>query len=167
MTLLEARHGSTLSEAEIRPWPNLGTATTRDLLSSQDLIDPPILRRRTESRPASPIGLSVGQVLAAQGALLDNWDGQGAIAPDMTAIRAAQGFIAELPSEVPPAVSASTTGGVLLEWESESVDLLLEIRNDGAVEALVSWSTGTEVEGPLATLKQQVLDALAVLLDDA
>lgn len=165
MKLLEASHGSTLSETEISPWPNLGMATT-NLLSSRDLVAEPVPRHRPEGRPVSPNGLSVSQVLAAHGALRDNWDGEGAIAPGVTAIVVAHRFVAELPAEASPTISASVTGGVLLEWNSEAVDLMLEIANGGTVEALVSWSSGPEVEGPLATVKQHVLDALAVLFDN-
>ncbi len=165
MTLLETRVGATMSEAEIRPWPSLGMSTTGDLLSTRDLAPMPSVRPRPTSRPASPIGLSVGQVLAAHGALQDNWDGEGAAAPAPTAIRVAEHFVAELPAGATPSISASVEGGILLEWESQAVDLMLEIGNNGSVEAFVSWSSGSEVEGSLATVKQHVLDALAAFLD--
>lgn len=164
MKLLDDRHGSTMSEAEISPWPNLDMATTGDLLSARELVAQPGPWARLAARPAAPIGLSVGQVLAAHGALSDNWDGDGAIAPGVMAIRVAQSFVTELPTGATPSVSASVEGGVLLEWESQTVDLVLEIANSGAVDALVSWHSGSEVEGPLATVKQHVLDALAALL---
>lgn len=153
MKLLETRRGATMSEPEIRPWPSQGMSTTGDLLSARDLT------------PVPPTGRSVGQVLAAHGALQDNWDGEGAVAPASTAIRVAEQFVAGLPADATPSISASVEGGVLLEWESQTVGLILEIGNTGSVEAFVSRATGSEVEGSLATVKQHVLDALADLLD--
>lgn len=164
MTFLEDRPGSTMSEAEILPWPGRGMSSTGDLLSDRDVTTAPA-RPRLAPRPAAPLGLSVGQVLAAHGALEDNWDGRGAVAPSLASIRIAQRFVADLPTSAVPSISASVEGGVLLEWESQVVDLMLDIANSGLVEALVCWPTGEELEGPLTTVKQPVLDALALLLN--
>jgi hypothetical protein len=162
--LVETRHGTTMSETEIHLWPIRGTSSTADLLSDHDVM-PTQGRMRMAPRPPTLPHPSVGQVLAAHGALQDNWDGQGAISPSLASIRTAQRFIEDLPARAVPTISASVEGGVLLEWATEAVGLILEIANSGVAEALVCWPNGEEVEGPLPAVKQSVLDALALLFD--
>lgn len=164
MTLLESTQ-STMSDPEVASWSGVTVAawtdalSCREVMTGRDASTPPAPNRQRSA--SSPL---VALVLADQGALVTNWDGHGAPAPELTAIRVAQTFLDALPSGPPPAISASAAGGVLLEWERDDVELLLEVKNDRNVHALVTWPDGREFEGPVATLKEPVLDALAALI---
>lgn len=163
MSLLEAHHRPTMSDDEVRPSANFGMATAPEVLSNTELLGGTVRRDADSAFGDSPAG-SVRRVLACHGALVDNWDGHGSISPNRSAIRNAELLVRSLPNGAVPAITASVTGGVLLEWESSDVALILEIPNTGHVEAFVSWPSGREIEGPLTSLKQYVLDALAALL---
>ena len=105
--------------------------------------------------------------LAHLARLLDDWDGHGAVTPSSEAISHAREFLLDLDDSWPrgalrPAVMASTDEGVILEWVSDAVELVVEFEADGSLDTYVLLG-GKEMEGPLADLGPQVSEALARL----
>ena len=93
----------------------------------------------------------------------DNWDGYGALAPTAEALGAAAHFLQMWRQEsCRPTVMGSTEGGVLLEWETDEVDLILEFEDLGVVSAYVRMGQ-TEVEGPVPEHLEAVRDAFGCL----
>ena len=90
----------------------------------------------------------------------DNWDGYSAVAPTAEALRAAAHFLEMWrPQPCRPTVMGSTEAGVLLEWETDEVALILEFEEQGDVSAYVQMDQ-TEVEGPVPEHLEAVRDAL-------
>ena len=54
----------------------------------------------------------------------------------------------------------STEGGVLIEWQTEEVDLILEIESSGEVNAHVRTES-QETEGPAGDQINRVVEALS------
>lgn len=100
-------------------------------------------------------------------ALESNWDGHGALRPRPDSLQVVAEFLAALPSEMPdPDVLASTTGGVLLEWEQDDVELLLTVSGAAFSSAVVAVDD-SEVEGPIDSVRDEVLEALSKLMSRA
>ena len=98
----------------------------------------------------------------------DGWDGYGAAAPSSEALAITSQFLRTLDTwkrQAPiPAVMASTEGGVLLEWETEEVDLILEFQAMGDVIAHVRTES-CETEGPVGDQIDRVAEAFSCLWD--
>ena len=117
-------------------------------------------------------GVAVGQegipkvvieLLAPLVELDDDWDGYGALVPRVGALKAAADVLAEWGENVPtPQAMASVGGGVLLEWESLDVDLVVDVGADGDISVYVRGGDG-ESEGPLDEHRQEAKQALALL----
>ena len=93
----------------------------------------------------------------------DDWDGYGAFAPTVEALREAAQFL-QVWRGFPcrPAVTGSTEGGVLLEWAVDDVELVLEFEDQGEVSAYVRMGQ-TELEGPVHEHQETVRVALTRL----
>ena len=103
------------------------------------------------------------ELLAPLAALDDDWDGYGALAPRAGALKAAADVLVWWGQNVPPPqVMASVGGGVLLEWESRDVDLIVDVGADGDISVYVRGGDG-ESEGPLDEYRQEAEQALALL----
>ena len=117
-------------------------------------------------------GVAVGQegipkvvieLLAPLVELEDDWDGYGALGPRVGALKAAADVLVEWGQNVPPPqVMASVGGGVLLEWESRDVDLVVDVGAKGDISVYVRGGDG-ESEGPLDEHRQEAKQALALL----
>jgi len=85
--------------------------------------------------------------------LEDGWDGHGALAPRRSSMEAAAEFMRGLPrTGLPlPDVMASVAGGVLVEWHSATVDLLLNFEPGEPTTVYVRLGD-VETEGDLADL---------------
>ncbi len=95
-------------------------------------------------------------------ALADGWDGHGAAAPSRQALTLASQFLAALTAAPFPDVMPSVDGGVILEWEGDEVDLVIEIL--GTRQSTVYVRRGDiEEEGPLSAHRQAAAEALAAL----
>ena len=103
------------------------------------------------------------ELLAPLAALDDDWDGYGALAPRAGALKAAADVLVEWGQNVPPPQAmASVGGGVLLEWESRDVDLVVDVGAEGDISVYVRGGDG-ESEGPLDEHLQEAKQALALL----
>ncbi len=165
--VLDSRMRSTLSDDEVWPSPVVGPDTS-SWLSEREIrfvgsgsvggrtLDLPSQRQSSTRRRAADL-------LEPLLWLNDGWDGHGALAPTTRALKMAGGFLRSLQEPAPfPDVMASVTGGVILEWESIEVDLVIEIQAAGG--ALVFLRRGdAEEEGPLAVHQQAAGEALAAL----
>jgi len=106
---------------------------------------------------------AVSELLAPLTALEENWDGYGALAPSAGALKAAEDVLVEWGRSVPPPqVMASVEGGVLLEWESRDVDLVVDVGAEGGVSVYVR-ACDVENEGPLDDHRQEAERALTLL----
>lgn len=98
----------------------------------------------------------------------EGWDGYGAAAPSSEALSVASYYLRTLGTwkrqPPPPAVMASTEGGVLLEWQTEEVDLILEFESRGEVNAHVRTES-LETEGPAGDQIDRVAEAFSRLWD--
>ena len=73
--------------------------------------------------------------------LAENWDGYGAAAPGAKVIDLAQGFVGLLEAMLarstasPPEFHVSPTriGGVLIEWNGDSIEHEMELSPDGSI----------------------------------
>lgn len=100
--------------------------------------------------------------------LMPDWDGYQGKAPSVASLNLAVRVLAALPSQVPdPRVLPSTDGGVLLEWETSGVELLLSLGDHGLQSAVVSIDGLDEHEGSAAGLHDEIIDALVTLADRA
>ena len=117
---------------------------------------------RRACRRRSPRGLNHSLISVTTGT------GYGAAAPTPTALRTAARFIQGLldsakrisADSLPmPDVMASVSGGVLLEWESDEVDLFLDL-GPNAIVAVYVRRADSEEEGPLLEHHEAVADAL-------
>ena len=103
------------------------------------------------------------ELLAPLVELDDDWDGYGALAPRAGALKAAADVLVEWGRSIPsPQVMASVAGGVLLEWESRDVDLVVDVGAEGSVSVYVR-ACDAESEGPLDEHRQEAEQALALL----
>lgn len=103
------------------------------------------------------------ELLAPLAALDDDWDGYGALAPRAGALKAAADVLVEWGRSIPsPQVMASVGGGVLLEWESRDVDLVVDVEAEGSVSVYVR-ACDAESEGPLDEHRQEAEQALTLL----
>ena len=103
------------------------------------------------------------ELLAPLAALDDDWDGYGALAPRAGALKAAADVLVEWGRSIPsPQVMASVGGGVLLEWESRDVDLVVDVEAEGDVSVYVR-ACDAESEGPLDEYRQEAEQALTLL----
>lgn len=99
--------------------------------------------------------------LSAHGAMVDNWDGEGARAPTHIAIAMCQHWIDGLPAWWPqPSIYPSVEGGVIMEWNHDKVDLFLTFDNSGQVEADANWYG-------INTSKRDIDDALDVIFGNS
>lgn len=93
----------------------------------------------------------------------DDWDGHGGLAPRAAAVARAALFLATVQAAVPaPEVMASSTGGVILEWERPSCEVLLHFDADAVVTAVVELGSET-YEGPAASLGPELRRAWSLL----
>lgn len=153
-----------MSSAEVT-WPSSWQPAFGESLSEHDIY---ISYSPTFERPG-PISTpslrpSLAEKLSRLVALDANWDGRGAQRPASDSIGKVQEFLAALPNAMPdPDVLASTTGGVVLEWELDDVELLLTVAGSAFSSAVVLIDD-KEVEGSIASVKDEVFEALYRLI---
>ena len=167
--LLDDKTRSTLSDEEV--WPARTPTGYRDALSDQD-IQPMLFgfsgfripergSSLTTARQRAPIALMEPLLW-----LSDDWDGHGALAPSVGAMKICGAFLRGVPENLClPDVTASVDGGILLEWDSDDSDLLLSIDKNGHVTAYLRNGT-TEVEGPLSSHQLAVAETLSSFVQD-
>jgi hypothetical protein len=98
--------------------------------------------------------------------LVDDWDGHGALAPSVAAMKICGAFLRGAPENLRlPDVSASVDGGILLEWDSEESDLLLSIDQIGHVTVYLRNGTA-EIEGSLSSHQLAVAETLSSFVQD-
>lgn len=106
---------------------------------------------------------AVIELLAPLTALEENWDGYGALAPTQGALKVAADVLGEWTRGVlPPQVMPSVGGGVLLEWETRDVDLVIDVAAEGGVSVYVR-ACGKESEGSFEEHRHEAEQALALL----
>ena len=169
MKTADYRRSSTMSSAEVT-WPVALQAAFGESLSLQEIqISYPPLWESPLSTPHPHPHLrpSLAEKLSRLVALDANWDGSGAQTPAPDSIGKVAEFLAALPREIPdPDVIASTTGGVLLEWETDDVELLLSVVGSAFASAVVLIDND-EVEGSVATVRDEIFEALYRLISHA
>jgi hypothetical protein len=118
-------------------------------------------------RRPQPHGLSAGwadRKLRRLRTLGDDWDGHGAAAPAREALARAHEFLVTLetwPRHVPrPDVMASTEGGVLVEWDADGVEVIIEFPAQGCVNVYLK-TPRAEAEGPVADHLDDLSEALS------
>lgn len=119
-------------------------------------------------RPQHRAGLrgSLFDSFAGLAELLPNWDGYGANPPTVDALNLAARFLAALPDEVPdPRLLPATNGNVLVEWDTNGVELLLSLGEGEYGSAVVAIDGGDDLEGPVDVIHDQILHALVTLAD--
>lgn len=167
--LIDAHSRSTLSDEEVWPWPVSGP-DTGGWLSGREIqvFGSGVSGRQLESvqrRPSArrPAARALEPLLS----LTDDWDGHGAIAPSIDALKITSTFLRSLSGAAQvPDVMASVSGGVLIEWEAAEVDLILEVESHGSVNVHVRKGD-TEEEGPLAAHRVAVSEALSFFASGA
>jgi len=93
-----------------------------------------------------------------------NWDGEGALAPDVKSVRAAGDFVCQLPAgaEMPePLLHA--TGRAGLSWSSEGYYGELEFLQDGVIAYYVSRAKDKH-KGVITLVERSIPPALEALL---
>lgn len=97
----------------------------------------------------------------------DDWDGYGAVAPSDEALARAHEFLVTLetwPTCAPrPDVMASTEGGVLVEWDADGVEVIVEFPARGCVNVYVK-TPRAEAEGPVTGHLDDLSQALSHLV---
>lgn len=171
MTITESSTGGHLLSAS---WPD--TAAYGPI--SEFLVDevlhvahgPAIFRVAAATRRMQPHGLSVGwadRKLRPLRTLGDDWDGYGAITPAREALARAHEFLVTLeswPRHVPrPDVMASTEGGVLVEWDADVVEVIIEFPARGCVNVYLK-TPRAEAEGPVEDHLDDLSEALSHLV---
>lgn len=118
-----------------------------------------------QSLPAPRLRSSLLEPVARLVDLMPDWDGYQAKVPSVEVLKLAVRLLAALPDQVPdPQVMPSTDGGVLIEWGTSGVELLLSLSSRGLDGAVVSID-GREQEGSAAALHDDIMDALTLLAD--
>ena len=97
----------------------------------------------------------------------DDWDGYGALAPGGAALARAHEFLVTLetwPACAPrPDVMASTEGGVLVEWDADGVEVVIEFPARGCANVYVK-TPHAEAEGPVTGHLDDLSQALSHLV---
>ena len=92
--------------------------------------------------------------------LEENWDGYGAHPPTPVALRLVSKFLKSWSAQpCRPWVMGTPEGGVILEWETEDVDLILEFGEIGQTNAYARMQH-VECEGPVHEHWNIIFDAL-------
>lgn len=166
-TIMDHRLQTTMSGDEVRLRSAFVSSTT--YLSSEDVYLPAPRMRRGQMSPSAthPLRASLVPPMVQLSKVMPNWDGHGGKAPPAAALVSAVELLSALPKEVPdPEIMASTEGGVLIEWDTGRIELLLNVTSAGIESAVVSID-GEEVEGPLGFIRDQVVQAFSLLMHRA
>lgn len=92
--------------------------------------------------------------------LEEDWDGYGAHPPTLLALEIVGKFLKHWSAQpCRPWIMGTPEGGVILEWETEDVDLILEIGEEGHNNAYVR-TQHAECEGPVHEHWNMICDAL-------
>lgn len=174
--MLAPNRQSTMSDEEVTPWTPIRRPSTRP---SPELWSPVFaenfaLRPTSWGRPLSVSKpLSVAALFRPLFDLIDGWDGYGALAPAPQALSAAARLVqaivdaraaGPLGGLFLPDVMAAVNGGILLEWESDEVDLQITVDPDQRLSVYVRRAN-EEFEGPLADFQDAAASALVRLAD--
>lgn len=171
MTITESSTGGHLLSAS---WPDTAAYwPVSDFLADEDLhvaYGPAVFRVVAPRRRLQPPLLLAGwadRKLWRLRTLGDDWDGYGAVAPDAGALARAHEFLATLetwPRHVPrPDVMASTEGGVLVEWDADGVEVIIEFAARGCVNVYLK-TPRAEAEGPVEDHLDDLSEALSHLV---
>ena len=171
MTITESSTGGRLLSAS---WPDPAAyGPTSEFLADEALHvahGPGLARFAAARRRPQPPGLPAGwayRKLRHLRTLGDDWDGYGAVAPVDEALARAHEFLVTLetwPPHVPrPDVMASTEGGVLVEWDADSVEVIIEFPVRGCVNVYLK-TPRTEAEGPVEDHRDDLSEALSRLV---
>ena len=168
MTITESSTGGHLLSAS---WPDTTVyGPVSEFLADEALHvahGPALARVAAVSRRPQPRGLSVGWAygkLRPLRALGEDWDGHGAVTPAGEALARAHEFLVTLetwPRHAPrPDVMASTEGGVLVEWDADGVEVIIEFPARGCVNVYLK-TPRTEAEGPVKDHLDDLSEALS------
>jgi hypothetical protein len=160
MSTLVDRHRTTMSDSDVASLP------ARDPYASGSMSDDDVVLARRAMFPFGawrhrvPGPYGAGARARALDRLVDNWDGHYAYAPRAEVIERAEALLDGLPRGMPlPDVSASTDGGVILEWDQTGVSVLVVL---GLTDVEVSVELdGVVSEGPLGAVESALVAALA------
>ncbi len=168
MTIIESNTRGHLLSAS---WPDTSAyGPISEFLADDDLDvahGPTIFRAVAAGRRPQPHGLSdswADRKLRRLRTLGDDWDGHGAAAPASEALARSHQFLVTLetwPRHVPrPDVMASTEGGVLVEWDADGVEVIIEFPVRGCVSVYLK-TPRAEVEGPVEDHLHDLSEALS------
>lgn len=151
--------GATLTGGRVRAeWrPELGSAAARYLPEALTVGVVP---------SSDPWVTSARRQLNELASLAPGWDGDVARAVGPTLIESALGFLtSELVAnlDTKPDVVPTYDGGLLIEWHTDAVDLIIEIGPDGASFYACDNETNSEVEAPLGDHLEAVTSAFVKL----
>jgi hypothetical protein len=101
--------------------------------------------------------------------LREDWDGYGAKVVQMEALRrSVQALIPLLHDGVPmPAVVATISGGVQLEWHQDGIDVEIEFHPRGEAQILIEGLGPDWYEGPIEAGRPHLTKALSVFRSHA
>ncbi|MCY4104680.1 MAG: hypothetical protein OXG55_15705 [bacterium] len=168
MTIAESHSGSRLLSTS---WPvTAAYGPTSGFLADEALhfANGPALTRvaAAPERPQPPV-LSAGWAygtLREMESLGDDWDGHGALAPSGEALTRAHEFLVTVetwpPRALRPDVMASTEGGVLVEWDADGAEIIIEFPSRGCVNVYLKTAR-IEAEGPVRDHLADLSEALS------
>lgn len=167
MTITESSTGGRLLSAS---WPDTAAyGPISEFLADEALYfayGPALVRAAAAQRSGLSVGWAYG-VLRSLRTLGDDWDGHGAVAPSGEALARAQEFLLTLETWPPqaqrPDVMASTEGGVLVEWDADSVEVIIEFSARGCVNVYLK-TPRTEAEGPVEDHLDDLSEALSLVV---
>ncbi len=166
--IIDRRHQTTMSGDEVRlrspfiaPSTSLSAGEVYFALPAWAPVPYP-------PSPTAHLRPSLLESVARLVEIMPNWDGYEAKVPSTSALNLTARLLAALPDRVPdPQVLPSTDGGVLLEWDTSGVELLLSLDDRGLYDAVVSIDGSDEREGPASALREDIIEALLTLADRA
>ncbi len=168
MTIIESNTGGHLLSAS---WPDTAAYGPISEFLADDGLDvahgPAIFRVVAARRRPQMHGLSAGWAdgkLRRLRMLGDDWDGHGAAAPASEALARSHEFLVTLetwPRHVPrPDVMVSKEGGVLVEWDADGVEVIIEFPPRGCVNVYLK-TPRAEAEGPVEDHLDDLSEALS------
>jgi hypothetical protein len=124
-----------------------------------------ILPTSTESRS---VLIEISEALRALGQLEQGWDDHGASPVKARVLNAVANFLNSLATSgllYSPSLVPTREGGILIEWHTNDVDVIIDVSPDEETASYVSIpALDIEVEAPLLSIKAEANQALSYLL---